>query len=766
MQLFIACCALCLAFTNGLTLNPGDNLATEIAGAFAGDSIYLTPGEYFLDEPIVVDRAIRLEGDDAVLIVPDGKSTVLAFGDIDGFDSWLEGITIKTVTGNECELADPYLEDLRYNMSVISSTITNDHLDVLASGGKWHKQRQLTDVTFNNCKYSENHPDKMIGGVHKLMGDCRSVVGYSVPVKSLSECGTTSRKVGAFTQYAARIGATYNDHINMKNPDQELRATVNRMGRANQATLIIHDKARNIMASGGGAYSEAQLTVSVSSMDSGYFDGWNRSLVTAETRVKSPYTILDGATGPVIVLSTKQDNVIVGQYTVDQQCNRLRGTECKQTLQIEITACDMSGAYSISNIPMTCQDEKEEGEVIECPILKQTGWSSDIQFSLNTHDSCTESAVITGPPFEVAYKFRSDFLFRSTRPSSVYALGEKAYWSLMTSASARPVDLFNAEIIKASRASEGNCADQFYVIPLEHLNQRFSPEASEVQVSTIITPQLACASKGGAKTSFVVSLTILFDYDIALRRRRNVNADIRPRGLLGKREVDEQTVEIELITQYTDEELEAAANTAEGDGNNTMIVMGAVAGGAILVLCCCSCCIAAVAVVVIRRKKLQAAEEKSKMDKELTNSGDLSTMSFATTVGTSTASVRPNGGSFRSQGSMTGMNMSRGNSVLGGVGGGSSMVASNFSVNSFGPSDPGSVSILRGAASMTGSPRQPRAIPGSPRISDSPQAKRKTPMVQSQTPTMQRKQGSIQGMDSFRSSSMNAGRASRQNSVK
>eukprot|EP01134_Creolimax_fragrantissima_P002538 CFRG2538T1 len=204
------------AAAGAVVVSSGSNLDAAIGGAAPGEIIELASGgEYFVNEAIIIDRKIEIVGLGARIVVPTLTSTAFAFGTSEAFTSTIDGVTIAT-EATACDLAEPYALQANFSIDVTAATVSNNNVNIVAAVGKWHNERQLTDMIFAECKYSNDFPTKMSGGVYKLLGDCQARMEFSVAFDKLggaTGCGTTIENFASFTSYRAQVEGQWNELI-------------------------------------------------------------------------------------------------------------------------------------------------------------------------------------------------------------------------------------------------------------------------------------------------------------------------------------------------------------------------------------------------------------------------------------------------------------------------------------------------------------------------------------------------------------------------
>ncbi|KNC85526.1 hypothetical protein SARC_02287 [Sphaeroforma arctica JP610] len=203
----------------------GANLAANsldyqdvFANAADGDTVELAAGDYVVTSPIVLDKKLEVIGEGANFVVGSAADAVFAFGNMQGYASTLDKISVSTVGGTSCSLGEPYALQANFSIEILEAYVRNNNVNLRTDVGVWHNERKLNDFYFEDCHYAVDHPDKMSGGVYKLMGSCRSELDFSVAFNKLggahpNGCGTTIKEYGRFTSYEADIEAQWDEFV-------------------------------------------------------------------------------------------------------------------------------------------------------------------------------------------------------------------------------------------------------------------------------------------------------------------------------------------------------------------------------------------------------------------------------------------------------------------------------------------------------------------------------------------------------------------------
>ncbi|KNC86892.1 hypothetical protein SARC_00987 [Sphaeroforma arctica JP610] len=226
---------------------------TVIDNAADGDTIELAPGDYVVTDPIVVDKNLAVVGGGANFIVGSAADAVFAFGNMPGYATTLDKITVSTVGGASCSLGEPYALQANFSIEILEAYVRNNNVNLRTDVGVWHNERKLNDFYFEDCHYAVDHPEKMSGGVYKLMGNCRSELDFSVSFDKLggtapTGCGTTIKDYGTFTSYEAQIEAQWDEYVKRINDEEFLRIPVVREGNAVTNLLVQIDTVANVAA--------------------------------------------------------------------------------------------------------------------------------------------------------------------------------------------------------------------------------------------------------------------------------------------------------------------------------------------------------------------------------------------------------------------------------------------------------------------------------------------------------------------------------------
>eukprot|EP01134_Creolimax_fragrantissima_P008254 CFRG8254T1 len=587
-------------------VSSGSNLNAAIGGAAPGEIIELAAGgDYFVNEPIIIDRKIEIVGPGARIIVPTLTSAAFAFGTSEAFTSTLDGITIATEGAGACDLAEPYALQANFSIDITAATVSNNNVNIVADVGVWHNERQLTDMIFADCKYSNDFPAKMSGGVYKLLGNCRSQMEFSVAFDKLggaTGCGTTIEDFATFTSYRAQVEGQWNEYVEKVDDEKNLRLPVTREGNAVTNLLIQIDTVRNVAATINAQYAEAEIEAAINLVDVGYWDGWNQSKVRLEIHLPAPYTVTN-TRGELMVTNNE---AILGQYK-----------------------------YELVALKIGCQEFSSPDVPAECPGI--TDDIAHVKFFIDTNNFCEIEEFDLEALFDLSISIKKDSTYVLDHPDSIFPLGDMSYWSILINTDASGIALYDAVVTYVERTTDGDCTSyanymgDVSALGANEFTQVYDPTGQQINIAIPVTTQMACATADRTGNAITMNYTVLVDYDDGsnTRRRRNVN--------VSRRDAGELSLEKEAGVQYTEKDLATAAATGAGaaagaakanEEDNTLLI-GAVIG-VLLLLCCCCCCCAVAGVVVMRRRAEAKKKEESIMSQQsamgFTNA---SNMSFA-----------------------------------------------------------------------------------------------------------------------------------------
>ncbi|KNC81869.1 hypothetical protein SARC_05829 [Sphaeroforma arctica JP610] len=620
MQLRATVVASLAAYVAGadLTASQGD-FQQVFASAAGGDIITLEAGEYAISEPIILDKKLTIKGDGALFVVADLAAPVFALGNMEGYSSTLDGVSVGTPGAEACNLAEPYALQANFSIEITGATIANNKVNLKTDVGVWHNERKLNDFYFADCHYAVDHPAKMSGGVYKLLGNCRSQLDFSVDFDKLGGsdgCGTTIEEFATFTSYRAQVEAQWDEYVEKVDDANDLRLPVTREGNAVTNLLVQIDTVRNVAATINAQYASAEIEAAINLVDVGYYDGWNHSKIRLEIHLPAPYTISNtqGVVGRVEE-SFEAAVGAVSPYVVDEACNgQAIGDDCIQNVEFDIVACDLTGEYSLNELMVACQETDENGNLAECPNIESS--PATVIFFIDTNNFCEVEEFELDALFDLSIAVYDSDAY--DREESIFDLGSMSYWQITVDTSASGVSLYNAEVTYAERTTDGDCsAFGDYLGDVSGGNpdftQTYDPIAQTISMPHQVTAQMACATSDRTGNAITMNYTVLVDYDDgSARRRRSLDG-------MNTREAGEVAVDKEAGVRYTEEDLAqnaaagtgtaaGASTTAEEEDNHMLVIGGAIA--AALVLCCCCCCFIVAAVVLLRRRKANRGHEQ------------------------------------------------------------------------------------------------------------------------------------------------------------
>lgn len=623
-----------------LTATPA-TYQTVFAAASGGDIINVEAGEYALSEPIILDKQLTIKGAGALFVVADLASPVFAFGNMEGYSSTLDGISVGTPGAEACDLAEPYALQANFSIEIVGATVANNKVNLRNDVGIWHNERKLRDFYFGTCKYSADYPDKMSGGVYKLLGNCRSELDFSVAFDKLGSadgdgCVTDIEEFATFTSYRAQIEGQWDEYVEKVDDENDLRLPVNREGNAVTNLLIQIDTVRNVVATINVQYEQAEIEAAINLVDVGFFDGWNHSKVRLEIHIPAPYTITtsEGTVGRV-ESSFEAEVGAVSQYTVEPACDgQAMGDDCIQQVEYDIVACDLTGEYSLENIMVGCQATDDSGAAAVCPNMDGEE-PAEFIFFIDTNNFCEVEEFDLGALFDLSINVYDSDAY--DRPETIFDLGLMSYWQILVDTSLSGVNLYNAEVTYVERTTDGDCSNfGGYLGDVTNnpdFSQTYDPAAQTISMPVQVTAQMACATSDRTGNAITMNFTVIVDYDDgSARRRRSLDG-------VDTRDAGEVAVDAEAGVRYTAEDLAQAAAVGAGaaagataaaqeEESNMILIGGAIA--ALLLLCCCCCCCIVGGVVVMRRRKAKSEQESIVAQQSAMgfSDGGASTMSF------------------------------------------------------------------------------------------------------------------------------------------
>ncbi|KNC75676.1 hypothetical protein SARC_11804 [Sphaeroforma arctica JP610] len=616
--------------------------ATNYVGAFAsaqdGDTIILTAGPYALTEPIILDKKLNVTAEPGTIFqVADLSSIVFAFGNMAGYSSTLDGLSIATATGDSCDLAEPYALQANFSIDITGATVASNKVNLKTDVGVWHNERKLNDFYFAECHYAVDHPTKMSGGVYKLLGNCRAQLDFSVDFDKLGGtdgCGTTIENFATFTSYRAQVEAQWDEFVEKVDDEKELRLPVTREGNAVTNLLVQIDTVRNVAATINAKYKSVEIEAAINLVDVGYYDSWNHSKIRLEIHLPAPYTV----TNAMGVVGRNEESFeaevsALSSYSVEPACvGQAIGDDCIQNVEFDIVACDLTGEYSLNELTIGCQAEDNNGDPGVCPNMDAEEPATVI-FFIDTNNFCEIEEFELDALFDLSIKVYDSDAY--VVEQDTFDLGSMSYWQITADTSASGVALYNAEVTYAERTTDGDCSgfDDYLgeIAALEEgeFTQTYEPIGQTISIPLQVTAQMACATSDRTGNAITMNYTVLVDYDDGSARRR------RALDGMSTRDAGEVAVDKEAGVRYTAEDLAQAAavgaSVAAGataaqqeEQGDTILIVG---GILILLLLCCCCCCLVVGVVIMRRRKAARQKEEAILSQQ-SNMGFNSSVNF------------------------------------------------------------------------------------------------------------------------------------------
>ncbi|KNC80016.1 hypothetical protein SARC_07610 [Sphaeroforma arctica JP610] len=451
------------------------------ANAVNGDTITLEAGEYATSEPIVLDKKLIIKGDGALFVVSDLAAPVFAFGNMEGYSSTLNGLSVGTPGAEACDLAEPYALRANFSIEITGATVANNKVNLQTDVGVWHNERKLNDFYFADCHYAVDHPAKMSGG--------RGAMG--------------------------RVHTCSSD-------EDDLRLAVTHEGNAVTNLLIQIDTVRNVAATINAKYKSADIGAAINLVDVGFFDGWNHSKIRLEIHLPAPFTIIntEGVVGRVEESSESEVSAL-SSYIVDASCNEQAiGDGCIQNVVFDIIACDLIGEYSLDKLMIACQETDENDNPAKCPNIDSA--PATVQFFIDTNSFCEVEEFELDALFDLSIEVYDSEAYDS--PETVFDLGSMSYRQITIDTSASGVSLYNAEVIYVKRTTDGDCSSfEGYLGDVSDGNpdftQTYDPAAQTISMPHQVRAQMACATSDRTGNAITMNYTVLDDYDDGSARR-------------------------------------------------------------------------------------------------------------------------------------------------------------------------------------------------------------------------------------------------------
>ncbi|KNC82228.1 hypothetical protein SARC_05493 [Sphaeroforma arctica JP610] len=460
VSVFVAC-----AYGAEISVELGQDISEAVSRAHHGDTIVLKNGNHFIGRPVNINTQISIVPETkgfVQLVVPDQTSIAVQFGASAAFESTVEDLVIQTEDGTECSLVEPYAMQADFIFELEKATVSNERLNFVSNTGPWYNRRKLTDLRFENCKYNDSANNPVTGVAYKLLGNCDGQFIFNIPLGEIggSEgCGAAVTEHNTFQGYRAQIKGEWFETIKNDNPGVALPAVVSRSHSAQIDTYIQIDTIQNIVVAFNAHYLRDDIRLAMDAVDAGYYDGYQHSRMRIEMHMKAPYTVVGGYEGVVIVENTLTQTVQVSGYTVSESCNHLdAGTICVQKIKFDIQTCDMTGLYTLVDIPLGCSEASADGSPIDCAVQTADQQSINVTFHMSTANICEppQGSKLESRVTSTAEVY-SDISYSTKLPVNTVMVGDVSFWAIELKGQAGVNNIYNAGILAIERTSDGTC---------------------------------------------------------------------------------------------------------------------------------------------------------------------------------------------------------------------------------------------------------------------------------------------------------------------
>lgn len=343
----------------------------------------------------------------------------------------------------------------------------------------------------------------------------------------------------------------------------------------------------------------------------------NQSLIELNTTLPAPFKIPGNSSAWVNVTNGDDYRIVSSNWSIvgQHECDGLAvNALCNQTIRMIVTACDLTGTYTITSIPIVLMDADETGRRYDAgnlPRLVET----NITFTVDTNNFCDQEIYDLGALFDLTIVLRSDdATYTGIRGDNIFDLGNMSYWTIMIWTNSSGVGIREAQIIKLVRTSSTGCIGYpEYMNDTTNILQTFSNGVypARIDFPLLVTNDMICSSPTTNSLNVKFNFTVRVDYiDTSRRRRRDIEfnnyamePELHRKGFsVSRRDSTDTLVEGGLQARVPTGDISSIQGLESSSGSSAATMLMALSIALFIMICCCSCFIFAVLALKKKRK--------------------------------------------------------------------------------------------------------------------------------------------------------------------
>eukprot|EP01134_Creolimax_fragrantissima_P007643 CFRG7643T1 len=618
-----------LASAAVINVQPGlESLVVAVKAAQAEDVLQLEKGEYGYFEPdFVINVPISIIGDASggTIIQADSTMTPVILRSL-GWNVKLKYLSFADAGSlNVCKLELPIALHGESKFKLTTSTLENGLVNVKADLGQWYNDRTVKEFSYEKCVWSPEIADPAISTVESGINpaNCHGHFQYSVEFDMmLTSCGVVKAQDEEFVTFDASTDVVVSEVVEWETPQvslpfpeiRSLNALSNlrvQLGRKfteiSQGTVVSID------------YDAVDMEVIVSqqvlpSVGDALAGSGDVSTIVITVTLPNMYTITNSAFGSIKILnSTNPENKVSQWRLLSSECNDKTEIFCRQEIQFEMKACQLTSTLGLQGVPVKCQIGAGES----CQELSEDDALADITISLNSNDFCVGNNVELEADFVAMAELRDASFKEQHDMATPIAMQDTLFvaFPLWTNTSGLIIE--NGHIVQMERTSptEGVECENFPFLyvndSINQLVQNFiAGNPPEIHTEFILDNEMACVEPSGTFFERILDMTyviqVSYTSQSALQqlRRRTVYASSKR----GRRTSVDKSVEQAVVLQGT----ESNDKDVIGESNGSLQLALWGVGGAFIAIftsgcfffCIVYCCLK------MKSKKVHQAEMK------------------------------------------------------------------------------------------------------------------------------------------------------------
>ncbi|KNC81026.1 hypothetical protein SARC_06640 [Sphaeroforma arctica JP610] len=529
MQKCIVLAAIAICVANGAQIDVSaglDTLEQAILGAAAGDVLQLQVGSYGYLNDLVIDKQLTILGasDGETYIEVDSTSTPVVFRSTN-LDLSLKELNLRdAATAGDCKLIRPIAMYAGLDYTLTAPSLDDSRVNIQASLGEWYDGRHIEDFSFANCLHSSANGDGAMDRIEIGLDatNCHGHLAFSVMFDQLISCGAEKSQTDESVLYDAPLKVTVSEYVEwetsqiiLQKPDTRVIDAVSsvRVQLGRKFTAI----QEGTLLSSNYEKFDFEMVVSQQSLPSvadALAGGTQSKVSTIELTLTLPsqYTITKNSIGDMQInamANTDVANTASAWKLTAPECDDPTARYCRQTIEFQVYACELSGTYELLALPFQCQASAEN-----CLPLEAEEATTDLVITLSSNDFCTANEVELQADFAATTHLMSDGLFTTAKDMSTGIVPDEILFvaiKLFTEGSGLVIE--NGAIVAMERGSDdedATCEDHILPYAGENINklvQNFIPQVAQVskedkgqppQIHTefMMNSNLACVADG------------------------------------------------------------------------------------------------------------------------------------------------------------------------------------------------------------------------------------------------------------------------------